>query len=74
MKMRCISESCLFAKYRFCVKYRDTWMNFSGFGMQVVRLLDLTFPSVFNPCEMEFIMSIEAFFPQWQGFIFVTQS
>lgn len=49
-------------------------MNFSGFDRQVARLLILTFPSGLNRYEMEFIMSIGAFVPEWHGFIIVTQS
>ena len=71
-----------FRKLSFCqtqvlrYRYRGTRMNFSGFDMQVVRLLDLMFSSGFNPYEMEFMMIMEAFVTtvaQWQGLIFVTQ-
>lgn len=69
-----------FRKLSFCqtqvlhYQYRDTWMTFSVFDRQVVRLLVLIFPSGLNPYEMEFIMSIGAFVPEWHVFIIVAQS
>lgn len=75
MKKRCISESYLFAKHKFCI------INTEIPGWPLVCLIGRWSDCLFwyshrglNPYEMEFITSIGAFVPEWHVFIIVAQS